>query len=302
MKKMIIKIADRALVLINTLGNKIAKPTIVLMYHRVNDENIDGSVYTVSTKNFRDQIRYLKKNFSILRFEDDWDKVDKPAVVITFDDGYYDNYENALKIIDQEDVPTTFFITTGNLDTQKLFWWDELALHLEVIKERSGFSDGELHKILKNKKFKEQDDFFSKYRPYYKSVDDETMGYYRFLNSQELYKFSQNKLVTIGAHTINHPKLSILDKEEIKQELQGSKKLLEEIIKKDVTVLAYPFGGYMDYNRDVIEVGKELGYKKATTTVEYNSYSWAHQLKIPRYQVEDDSIDDFKNKIERLLR
>jgi peptidoglycan/xylan/chitin deacetylase (PgdA/CDA1 family) len=301
MKKILRKIVDSTLVASNTLFNKISQPTIVLMYHRINDENIDKSVYTVSCERFREQIRYLKEAFTIVRFEDDWDKFDKPNIVITFDDGYYDNYDKALKILKEEDVPATFFITTGNLDTKKLFWWDELAQNIDVIKEHSSLSDAELHVLFKNKKLDEQEKFFEKYRPFYKTVDEGITQYYRFLNSKELYDFSQNELVTIGAHTVTHPKLSILSKDEILRELQESKESLEKLIKKDVTVAAYPFGGYMDYNSDVIEVCKELGFKKATTTVECNNYPWTHQMKIPRYQVEDDSIDVFKAKIEKMV-
>jgi len=301
MKKLLRKMADKSLVVRNTLSNKISKPTLVLMYHRINDENIDNSVYTVSSKNFRDQIRYLKEAFTIVRFEEDWDAFDKPNVVITFDDGYYDNYDVALKILEQEDVTATFFITTGNLDSKKLFWWDELALHIEVIKEHSGLSVPELHLLLKNKNINEQEEFFTKYRSYYGAIDEDTAEYYRFLTSKELYDFSQNRLITIGAHTINHPKLSILDKEEIMHELKGSQEVLEAIIKKEVTVAAYPFGGYMDYNKDVIEVCKKIGFKKAATTVECNNYSWTQQMKIPRYQIEDDTLDVFKDKIQSVL-
>jgi len=302
LKKIAISLIDKYLKLRNMLCNKITNPTIVLMYHRVNDENIDESINTVSIKNFKDQIRFLKKTFNILHFDEDWSKSSTPNIVITFDDGYYDNYEIALKILKEEDVAATFFISTRNLDSEKLFWWDELAVHLETIKQYSKLSESQLHTILKNKSPNEQEMFFEQYRPYYKSVDSDTMEYYRFLNPEELYEFSKNSLVTIGAHTVNHPKLSILNREIIKRELQESKDRIEKIIKKEVSVFAYPFGGYMDYNRDVIEVCNEVGFKKAATTVEANSYLWDNPLKIPRHMVEDDTLAVFKHKIEKLLR
>ena len=50
---------------------------------------------TVSPENFEEQVRFLKDNFSILRFEEDWTEGSGSGVVITFDDGYADNYEYA---------------------------------------------------------------------------------------------------------------------------------------------------------------------------------------------------------------
>jgi peptidoglycan/xylan/chitin deacetylase (PgdA/CDA1 family) len=51
----------------------------------------------------------------------------KPAIVITFDDGYADNYLNAKPLLEKYGLPATFFITNKHIGEQKEFWWDELA-------------------------------------------------------------------------------------------------------------------------------------------------------------------------------
>jgi len=47
----------------------------------------------------------------------------KPAVAITFDDGYADNALEAVPIMDEVGIPATFFISTGNIDTKSEYWW-----------------------------------------------------------------------------------------------------------------------------------------------------------------------------------
>ena len=49
------------------------------------------------------------------------------AVVITFDDGYKDNYLYAYPILKKHRIPATIFLATGHIDTGKLFWWDKVS-------------------------------------------------------------------------------------------------------------------------------------------------------------------------------
>ena len=96
----------------------------VLYYHRVTDVCQDGM--TVSTCQFEKQIRFLKKHYRILSGSEliDWlshgkfQSNDKPekAVLITFDDGYEDNYVNALPILKKYHCPAIFFISTNFIE------------------------------------------------------------------------------------------------------------------------------------------------------------------------------------------
>ena len=79
--------------------------TDVLYYHRVYEKQCDINLLCVSPKMFEQQMKYLKKNFNILRFEEDWTKSDRDSVVITFDDGYLDNLTFALSVLEQLQNP-----------------------------------------------------------------------------------------------------------------------------------------------------------------------------------------------------
>lgn len=104
-------------------GNIWQAPVIILCYHRVADLACDKHELSVSPANFREQIRFLRENYHIVRFDEPWD-YKKMAFCITFDDGYADNLYEALPILKEFEVPATFFITAGFVGGKQEFPWD----------------------------------------------------------------------------------------------------------------------------------------------------------------------------------
>jgi peptidoglycan/xylan/chitin deacetylase (PgdA/CDA1 family) len=51
---------------------------------------------------------------------------DDPSVAITFDDGYVDNLENALPVLERHAIPATLFVSTGYIGNSTGYWWDQL--------------------------------------------------------------------------------------------------------------------------------------------------------------------------------
>lgn len=110
----------------------IYKRTIVLMYHRVDQHVTDPWNLTVSPENFEGHLQFLKKTGLVKPLNSvkrDFLSANtlKPAVVITFDDGYVDNYLNAKPLLEKYNLPATFFISNKHIGAKKEFWWDELA-------------------------------------------------------------------------------------------------------------------------------------------------------------------------------
>jgi peptidoglycan/xylan/chitin deacetylase (PgdA/CDA1 family) len=115
---------------------KIWKKTLVLMYHRVENTSIDPWKLSVSPENFEGHLKVLKSTGLVRPVYDlvrqYYSKNDlKPAIVITFDDGYEDNFIHAKPLLEKYGLPATFFITNKHIGQQKEFWWDELA-HLTM--------------------------------------------------------------------------------------------------------------------------------------------------------------------------
>ncbi len=116
MKEFVRQAASRVMLPL-TYFDQLLRPGIrVLMYHRV----IDSPEYdqlTVSPEIFDRQMQYLGNNFNVVSLESAvktlfYNKKNSNSVVITFDDGYLDNLENALPILEKYNLPATIYLTT----------------------------------------------------------------------------------------------------------------------------------------------------------------------------------------------
>lgn len=113
---------------------------VVLMYHRVSDDG-NSSDITISTKNFEQQLLYLKKNFNIINLDRLVDiylqniRINKDTVAITFDDGYKDNYTDAYPILRKHNIPAAIFVATGYvggyIDHNPILNEDEIKVMLQ---------------------------------------------------------------------------------------------------------------------------------------------------------------------------
>lgn len=107
---------------------------IILEYHRVSDNvDADDKRYTISPKELREQLEYLKNNgyetISLREFILAKKKkftLPKKPVVLTFDDGYKDNYENLLPILEEMGMKATVYIVTNAIGTGEYLSYEEL--------------------------------------------------------------------------------------------------------------------------------------------------------------------------------
>ena len=104
---------------------------IILMYHRINNVNFDPWGLCVSPGHFEEHLEVLQKYANpislseLVRFHRSG-AIPHRSVVITFDDGYADNYYHAKPLLERKGIPATVFVTTGTLGSPREFWWDEL--------------------------------------------------------------------------------------------------------------------------------------------------------------------------------
>jgi peptidoglycan/xylan/chitin deacetylase (PgdA/CDA1 family) len=82
----------------------------------------------------------------------------------------------------------------------------------------------------------------------------------------ELAELTADPLVTIGAHTVNHPMLAKLSKETMRSEMDLSRSVIEAALSVTPQHLSYPFGDRTSAGAREFEVAAELGFKTAVTT------------------------------------
>ena len=117
--------------ILNRFKRRRTSAGLILLYHRVTDLNSDPWQLCVSLRNFEQQMQLLSETCSPVSLRELASLLEakhppRSPVVVTFDDGYADNLHQALPTLEQFDVPATFFLTTGWLNRQREFWWDEL--------------------------------------------------------------------------------------------------------------------------------------------------------------------------------
>lgn len=237
--------------------NKFLPTARILLYHRVDSTENDPHLLCVSTKNFYDQIKYVKEKYRVVGLKDLVEELQSGAIVqntvsITFDDGYADNYYNALPILEKLKVPATFFISTDYIGKRKPFFWDI-------------------------------------------GVSNKDRG--RPLTRNELRGLSKSKFAEIGAHTISHLHLSQQKLGIQENEIVESKLFLEDVVRKSVDGFSYPFGGKGDFSRQTVFLVKKAGYRYGVSAFAGRVYLFSSLYTLPRYVVRDWTIRDFQIKM-----
>ncbi len=107
-------------------------PISVLFYHRVAE--CCPNEWTITTNQFLQHIEYVRQNFEIIGLEEVQRRViqrdsPRPAVAITFDDGYADNMTFALPYLIREQIPCTYFVTTEHVRYGRPFTHDQQYGH-----------------------------------------------------------------------------------------------------------------------------------------------------------------------------
>lgn len=306
------------LLLKNCALNRLRPPIIILLYHRVAALASDPHLLAVAPHNFRCHMEFLKDNFPVIRFEDNWSKVKEPSVVITFDDGYADNVLEAMPILEDVGLPATFFISTGVIGTQREFWWDELECvildnqrfpdHFDLVDSRYGMSWNITNAVERREMFHAmfllmkkvdvhtREDWLKQLREW-ACMDNVYRVVNRPMTIDELHDLAKSKWVTIGAHTVTHTSLSSLSFERQTEEIIASKEWLEKQLGREILVFSYPFGGRNDYDHRSVRICKEAGFTKAAVNLRGPAHRGDCQYQLPRQLVRDWPIEVFQKKM-----
>ena len=264
----------------------------ILNYHRIDDLTRPGfdtftPNVTASPVEFTRQMDYLQSHYNVISCETlsawmRWKKDLPPhAAMVTFDDGYYDNYAHAYPILKARNLSALIFLTTSLIGSDNPVFWDHVAYCFFHTRKRSvkirllgevAWANGtecrvvmkrwvEAIKILPDDEKRDAVDSLSSLLEV--TVPDGAFSNL-YLTWEQVREMCQNG-IEIGSHTVLHPILTRIPLSKAEEELVYSKRRIESEIRKPVISFAYPNGSRSDYSPDVINLVRQTGYELAFT-------------------------------------
>jgi peptidoglycan/xylan/chitin deacetylase (PgdA/CDA1 family) len=259
---------------------------IVLNYHRVGNGDasvFDRELWSADAEAFADQLRFCKSQFDVIT-PDDLSQVLASGrgryCLITFDDGYRDNYDVAFPVLKAEGVPATFFVATGHIDTPRLPWWDEIAWMVRTSRRKVVELPAWIAEAIVLDEPERQRAIRTILRAYKSIVADsadayleavaEATGSGRYVAGASDLWMNWNMLremdragMTIGGHTISHPILAGASGDRQREEIFGCGARLAEAIGKPMRYFSYPVGGPTAFDACTREILREAGVQFA---------------------------------------
>ncbi len=263
----------------------------IIMYHSVQDDpaagfdHLGGIIH--STKVFQGQMEVIARHFAPVTLEQilsfvGGDKVLPPRpVVVTFDDGYHDNFHVAKPILDRLGIPGVFYVAVESIQRQSLPWPCQLR-HIFLTGTAVSWVDslGTTWPLDTREQRLQAFDQASKYcaklagqaqKDFLESARCELhasllSSHYAMMTWDEVRALNRAGH-TVGSHTLTHPNMAQIQLELAKVEFAESRLRLEEELGKPVLHFSYPCPALEPHWTDhTVGLSRKLGYLTAVTT------------------------------------
>lgn len=305
-------------------------PTLtVLTYHRISEAEEREDPLKVSLKMFERQIRYVRENYSLVSADDLSASIERRrslptnACLITFDDGWRDNFELAFPILKRYQIPALIFLSTDYIGSGKVFW------QVRVRELLTRYANGDrsavdvvsawpapladavrgFHVLGARDLSAGVSGVIERFKGY--SIDaiqwllpmpsqttaDLPSRLGAMLSWDQVGEMAANG-VSFGSHCKTHSILTRLNEAQLKDELVDSKHLLEDRIHRPIDFLAYPNG---DYDERVLRIANEAGYLAAFTCRSGVNVAIENPLEIRRINMREDSAAGFGSAFSSIL-
>ncbi len=233
----------------------------ILMYHGIGVPDCRADV-------FESQLRFLTEHFKIVPLGEMVTAVQSQPgdldrkIALTFDDGLRNNLTVAYPMLKKYNAPATFFICPGLIDAGTWLWNVEARCRLKSlpVDESSRVVDRLGLKTLPSDSRQHVEEVIRRETPNFKPGE-------RLRNENDLMTWDEVQqldpaLISIGAHTTNHPILKQCTPDELTSEVSECGRRIEERIQRPVEHFCYPNG---DFNETVVRYA-EKNYRAAVTT------------------------------------
>jgi len=243
------------------LYNYLFPTAKILLYHRVANSNDDPHNLCVSPENFQKQMEYLKENFKII-----------PLVQLV------------------QNIRTKGVQNNSIIITFDDGYADNLHNALPILEE---FNVPATIFLTAG--------YVSLNKPFYWDENTTIKNRGWPMSAGEAKTLSNNSLIEIGGHTINHPKLAKLPENEQIKEINRGKQILEEILSAPLSSFAYPFGGKDSFNKTTIKLVKKAGFNYACSNIHERVKNSSDIFALPRYVIRNWNLEEFKKEFKKFI-
>ena len=262
---------------------------LIINHHRIgqDDGRFGPSGFSATADELAEQVAWLKRHLQVVGLDEAIEFLETGnggrrsgcRVLITFDDGYRDNFDTAFPILRSHDVPGGFFLVTSFAGGGQAPWWDRIAHLLYTARKRSfrleypapleidldrGGSGWSLRRVLNLYKRPENTDGIRFLNDLAGASEGDLppVSERLFLNWEEAQEMLRAGM-GIGSHTHTHPVLSQLPAEGQRDELKRSREILQQELRIRCDALAYPVGNRDSYTGETQSIAQEAGYRAA---------------------------------------
>lgn len=264
----------------------------ILMYHLVGGEDL-------STNQFVWQLEFLRKHFEPVALGDLVERLRAGTttgreIAITFDDGVRNHFKVAWPLLREHSIPATYFVCSDLIGSDEWMWRSDLRQRLRLLSgaERAqvtrdaGCKLNGIEQIMEWTKTLPiaerrtfQNDVAVRTRLFSPSREEAEL--HSPLTWDQLRQMDE-RLITIGSHTGTHPILTTLPDAQLREEIAGSKRALEQNLGRSVDLFCYPNGAS---NPAVVKLVREH-YRAAVNTREDFVRPETDPFQLPRISCE----------------
>lgn len=278
----------------------------VVTYHRVGDPrrvaaDIDEGVVDVTEEGFARQLALLARHFTLVGVDDVRRQLahgvplPKNAAMITFDDGYRECKDVVVPMLRRYGAKAVFFISTDHTTNRRVFWWDRVAWLVKRSKKARaevtypapasydlsgdrGRVIGRMLDVVKETHALDVERYLEELGraldvAWTREVESELAE--RLLLTWDELRELRRAGMDVQSHTRTHRVLQTLTPEDLREELAGSRRVLEAELGEEVRAIAYPVGFPVvdkpDIARAIYEAGYELGFSSTGGTARLGS-------------------------------
>ncbi len=299
---------------------------LILAYHRVVADiaqaERDGCYgLVVSAASFEQQLRIVQQHYDVVTMDEaahilqGQKQCAKPTVVITFDDGYEDNYEIAWPLLQRLGLPATIYLPTAMigqrqpLDHDRVHWLVLLAqaqgLKLHELLQSAGIARaGEIAALSDVQQIIQALVYLpmAQRRTVIDGLESKlgSVTYpagYQLMNWEMVKKMAQAG-ISFGSHTAHHPVLTYESEETIETEINQSKQKLAEQLGQSTFHFAYPNGYFNERVRGLVA---KAGFATAVTTKRRIAKAGDDVFTCGRFSFCEESTRGIRGKYDRAI-